>query len=88
MAMISFLVIVTANCSCLPQALYTLPRAADSLFMLLRDRRLLASAPYGEIGLFCMATSGLMYFFQEKEGRSMSPLVNTIFKILFGRVKL
>jgi hypothetical protein len=39
-----------------------MPRAADSLYMLLRDRRVLTSVPGGETLLFMMGAAGLMYF--------------------------
>jgi len=65
-------------------ALYALPRAIDSLFMQLVDRRFMFSIPYGEIILFCISMSGLMYF-HHNEPQTMSPLLNTIIKFLLTR---
>lgn len=39
-----------------------MPRAADSLYMQLRDRRVLTSIPGGEALLFMIGSAGLMYF--------------------------
>ena len=45
-------------------ALYVLPRAMDSLFMILQDRRWLSSMRHGESVLFCASMAGLMFFHQ------------------------
>jgi len=63
-------------------ALYTLPRAINSLFNQLVDRKLLVSIPHGDIALFCMASSGLMYFFKE-EPEHFSKFLNGLFRYLF-----
>mmetsp|Transcript_12483 Transcript_12483/g.45513 ORF Transcript_12483/g.45513 Transcript_12483/m.45513 type:complete len:520 (+) Transcript_12483:191-1750(+) len=57
--------------------LYVLPRALDSLYMLLRDRKLLAAVPYGEAFLFCACGGGLLAFW-EREKHNVSPLVRSI----------
>lgn len=59
-------------------ALYALPRAADSLFMILRDRRWLGSMPHGEVALFASSMGALLYFYQH-ESTTMAPL---LYKIL------
>jgi len=63
-------------------ALYTLPRAADSLFMIMLDHKFAAALPYGEVLLFCMACSGLVYFFYEHPHYTMSPFVSFVLKLL------
>ncbi len=55
-------------------ALYTFPRAADSLYMILYDHKLAFSVPQGEILLFCSAMSAVMYFYQNNPN-CLSPLV-------------
>jgi len=63
-------------------ALYVLPRALDSWYIQLYDRKWLGSLPFGEVLLFCFSTSGLMYYFC-KESEVMSPTLNSIIKIIF-----
>jgi len=69
-------------------ALYVAPLAADALYLLMRDHRWLGSMPYGEVLLFCLSTGGLMHFFTQHNGRSMSPVVNSIFQWLFRKHKV
>mmetsp|Transcript_10702 Transcript_10702/g.12911 ORF Transcript_10702/g.12911 Transcript_10702/m.12911 type:complete len:521 (-) Transcript_10702:1325-2887(-) len=55
-------------------ALYALPRAADSLFLILNDHRLAFTVPYGELLIFCSSMSAIMFFF-ENHFNNLSPLV-------------
>lgn len=63
-------------------ALYTLPRAVNSLFNQMVDHKMMVSVPHGDSLLFCLATSGLMYFYHEEPEHSSS-LVNGLFRFLF-----
>ena len=45
-------------------ALYVLPRAADSVFMIMEDRRLLSGVPFGDVLLFCASMGSIIYCFQ------------------------
>lgn len=65
-------------------ALYTLPRALDSFYIQLCDRKWMAGIPYGEVILFCISTSGLMYFFHHEQ-EHMSPVLATALRILFRK---
>lgn len=56
-------------------ALYVLPRAVDSLYMQLLDRKWMASVPHGDLALFCVAMGGLMYFYK-KQPSTMSPALH------------
>ncbi len=62
-------------------ALYTLPRALDSLYMLLCDRQWLAGLPHGELLLFCLAMAGLTHFHHHQPS-TMSPPLRYAFKWL------
>lgn len=55
-------------------ALYALPRAADSVFLILNDRKLAFSFPKGELLLFCTSMSAVMFFY-ENHRKMTSPLV-------------
>jgi len=66
-------------------ALYTLPRAAESFYLMMVNRRWFASVPNGEVLLFCIACSGLMYFYREHPYFTMSPFVKSIFNALFKK---
>jgi hypothetical protein len=63
-------------------ALYTMPRAMDSLFLSLVDRKYLYSIPHGDVLLFCLSMSGIMYY-NHKYPETLSSLVNTILRWLF-----
>mmetsp|Transcript_41435 Transcript_41435/g.81233 ORF Transcript_41435/g.81233 Transcript_41435/m.81233 type:complete len:508 (+) Transcript_41435:70-1593(+) len=69
-------------------SLYALPRAGDSLFMILCDYQWMRSFRHGEFLLFGTALSGLMYFYHEHQHRTMSPMVNGVFNFLFSRTKV
>ncbi len=64
-------------------ALYVLPRAMDSLFMILQDRRWLSSLRHGESLLFCASMAGLM-FFHQREQSSLGGLARRGLGILMG----
>ena len=55
-------------------ALYALPRAADSVFLILNDRKLAFAFPKGELLLFCTSMSAVMFFY-ENHRKLTSPLV-------------
>lgn len=69
---------------CAELALYVLPRAMDSLYLLLCDRRYMASVPHGEKLLFCAAMATLMYCHEREEG-ALSGLVRQGLGILVGK---
>jgi hypothetical protein len=60
----SYLFFLTSVCICIELALYVLPRAVDSLYMILRDRRLLTGFLYGEVLLFSLSMSIMMYCYE------------------------
>lgn len=45
-------------------ALYVLPRAIDSLFMILRDRKIFTGFRFGEVALFSASMSVMMYCYE------------------------
>lgn len=55
-------------------ALYALPRAIDSLYSILYDRKWLGSFKHGEYVLFSLCTASIMYCFED-ERKSMSPML-------------
>jgi len=55
-------------------ALYCFPRAADSIFLILNDHRLMFTIPYGQLVLFCSSMSAIMFFY-ENHVKTVSPLV-------------
>jgi hypothetical protein len=63
-------------------ALYALPRALDSFYTLLYDRKWLGSFPQGEMFLFSLACSGIMYCY-DYESTAMSPLVKWVIAKVF-----
>jgi len=67
-------------------ALYALPRGLDSLYMLLLDRKWMASVPQGELLLFCFSMAGIMYFY-DNEPHTMSPLLSSILDRIVDRGK-
>ncbi|KAJ8577259.1 hypothetical protein ON010_g1956 [Phytophthora cinnamomi] len=60
-------------------ALYVLPRALDSLAMILHDRGICSGFKYGEIALFSASMSVMMYCY-EHEKESMSPFLYSTMK--------
>lgn len=62
-------------------ALYTLPRAVDSVYMQLLDHKWMGSVPHGDLLLFCTAMSGLTYFYHN-QASMMSPTLLWVFKWL------
>jgi len=64
-------------------ALYALPRGIDSLYMLLLDRKWMASVPQGELLLFSCSIASIMYFY-ENEPHTMSPLFRNIIDKIVG----
>eukprot|EP01126_Amoeba_proteus_P050294 TRINITY_DN5930_c0_g1_i9.p1 TRINITY_DN5930_c0_g1~~TRINITY_DN5930_c0_g1_i9.p1 ORF type:complete len:459 (+),score=84.42 TRINITY_DN5930_c0_g1_i9:63-1379(+) len=58
-------------------ALYVLPRALDSFYTVLYDRRWLGSVPQGELPLFCLSCCLIMYGY-DHEPDSLSPLLNWV----------
>uniref|UniRef100_A0A6B2L4Z8 Transmembrane protein 135 N-terminal domain-containing protein n=1 Tax=Arcella intermedia TaxID=1963864 RepID=A0A6B2L4Z8_9EUKA len=65
-------------------ALYALPRGIDSLYMLLLDRKWMASLPQGELILFCISMGSIMYFY-DNESHTMSPFLKNILDWVIGR---
>ncbi|TDH74244.1 hypothetical protein CCR75_006690 [Bremia lactucae] len=67
---------------CTELALYVLPRAIDSLAMILQDRQVCFGFKYAEVVLFSASMSVMMYCYEE-EMESMSPLLyNTMKRFL------
>ncbi|KAG7392088.1 hypothetical protein PHYPSEUDO_002312 [Phytophthora pseudosyringae] len=60
-------------------ALYVLPRALDSLAMILHDRGVCSGFKYGEVALFSASMSVMMYCY-ELEKESMSPFLYSTMK--------
>ncbi|RLN96407.1 hypothetical protein BBJ28_00015593 [Nothophytophthora sp. Chile5] len=60
-------------------ALYVLPRAIDSLAMILHDRGIFSGFAYGEVALFSASMSVMMYCY-EHEKEAMSPFVYSTMK--------
>ncbi|CAI5727620.1 unnamed protein product [Peronospora farinosa] len=60
-------------------ALYVLPRALDSLAMILNDRRICSGFKYGEVALFSASMAVMMYCY-EHEKESMSLFLYSIMK--------
>jgi hypothetical protein len=63
-------------------ALYVLPRAIDSLYQIMADRKWLAGVKNGELYIFMMSMAGLMYFY-ENEANTVSPLLTWFSTYLF-----
>ncbi len=55
-------------------ALYALPRAVDSIYLILSHHKLVAPVPQGELLLF-MLSMGFCMFFYEHDRDSMSPIM-------------
>ncbi|KAL3699817.1 hypothetical protein R1sor_017839 [Riccia sorocarpa] len=65
-------------------ALYTLPRAADSLWYILVNRHLLPDVKYAEVALFCFCMGGIMYY-HEYEPDTMAPFLRGLIKRFLNR---
>jgi len=63
-------------------ALYVLPRALDSWYIQLYEKKWLGSVPGGELILFCLSMGGLMYFFHN-EPDTMSSALHWLIKVSF-----
>lgn len=66
-------------------ALYALPRAMDSLWIILKDHGLVPTVPYGDVLLFCLSSSGLMYFHHNHLYRTTVPILTKIFNWMFDK---
>ncbi|EQC28741.1 hypothetical protein SDRG_13425 [Saprolegnia diclina VS20] len=73
----SFAIFIEAKSRRSELALYVLPRAVDSLFIMLRDTRWLADVPYGEVMLFGLSMGAIMFCF-EHERQNLSPMVRSL----------
>jgi len=58
-------------------ALYALPRAADSLYEIMYQHKVLDKYPNGEVALFAAAMAAIMYYY-EHEPDAVSPLVHSV----------
>lgn len=65
-------------------ALYVLPRAMDSLFLIMCDRRWMTSIPNGELLVFGSAMASLMYFY-DKEESALGSLVKQGLGLVIGK---
>jgi len=68
-------------------ALYTLPRAIDSLYLQMVDRRYFFPVPHGDVILCCLSLGGLMYSYVH-EPDTMSPLLFSVFDFLLSRKRV
>ena len=62
-------------------ALYTLPRAIDSLYLIMTEKKWLSGIKNGELYLF-MTSMGLIMYFYEKYPNSLSSLLHSFLKYL------
>ncbi|KAF9625650.1 hypothetical protein IFM89_025135 [Coptis chinensis] len=60
-------------------ALYVLPRAGESLWYILVNRRLLPDIKHAEVALFCMCMGGIMYYL-EHEPDTMAPFLRGLIR--------
>ncbi|KAK9144719.1 hypothetical protein Sjap_004622 [Stephania japonica] len=60
-------------------ALYVLPRAGESLWYILVNRRLLPDIKNAEVALFCMCMGGIMYYL-EHEPDTMAPFLRGLIR--------
>ncbi|XP_031502668.1 uncharacterized protein LOC116265854 [Nymphaea colorata] len=60
-------------------ALYVLPRAGDSLWNILVNRRLLPNVKNAEVALFCLCMGGIMYYL-EYEPDTMAPFLRGLIR--------
>lgn len=68
-------------------ALYALPRAIDSVYMMMRDYKWLGDVPLGELWVFCLSLSALMFFYHEHPYDTLSPVLSSSFNFLFKHKK-
>lgn len=66
-------------------ALYTMPRSLDSAWLVLQDHGLVPTVPYGDVMVFCLSVSGLMYFYHNHPYRTVSPFLTKVFNWLFDK---
>ena len=65
--------------------LYVLPRAIDSLFLTLVDKRWMPKVPWGDVLLFSACSATIMNYY-EKEPGCLAPLVRTLGdRIVYGQ---
>lgn len=62
-------------------ALYVLPRALDSLYLLLLDRKWVPFLPAGDTFLFAFSMGSLMYYYKHQSS-TVAPLLKWIFDLL------
>jgi len=65
-------------------ALYALPRALDSFYTILYDRKWLGSLPQGELLLFSLSCAGIMYC-HHHEPQALSPILKWVISKVFER---
>lgn len=65
-------------------ALYALPRALDSFYTILYDRKWLGSLPQGELLLFSLSCAGIMYCF-DHESNAISPMIKWVLHTVFSK---
>lgn len=65
-------------------ALYTLPRAGDSLWHILVNRNLIPNIKHAEVALFCLCMGFIMYF-HEYEPETMAPFLRGLLTRFLNR---
>lgn len=65
-------------------ALYALPRAIDSLYSILYERKWLGSVKHGDFYIFTLCTAGIMYCFEEERSH-MSPMLGWVINKIIPR---
>ena len=64
-------------------AMYVMPRFFDAIWKFLKRRGLMADLPYGQVVLFCIATSAIMYSnYQEPD--NIKPMYRKVCEKFFG----
>ncbi|KAI9592829.1 hypothetical protein BDF19DRAFT_450255 [Syncephalis fuscata] len=64
--------------------LYVLPKAAESLFAVMVQRRLAVVIPHAEVGLFAVGMGIIMSFYQS-EPEYLTPMMRRLMRPFFGR---
>ena len=64
-------------------AMYVMPRFFDAIWKFLKRRGLMADLPYGQVVLFCAATSAIMYS-NYKEPDNIKPMYRKACEKFFG----
>ncbi|RKP07418.1 hypothetical protein THASP1DRAFT_30768 [Thamnocephalis sphaerospora] len=64
--------------------LYVLPKAVDSLFRIMVQRRLAVVIPHAEVAMFAAAMGAIMSFYQ-REPECMTPMMRKLMRPFFGR---